>query len=132
MALVQLMVPGLAFFYAGLMRSPSVITMMVQNYSMMGLVTIIWLLVGFSLCFGEDRTLFGDITTFWGFKVMDDQPLEINGMPLWLIIQGLPSGHVLQSGMVLMNARTQGCSQQSHQVTYPTELFGHCGTREVH
>lgn len=89
MALVQLMVPGLAFFYAGLMRSPSVITMMVQNYSMMGLVTIIWLLVGFSLCFGEDRTLFGDITTFWGFKDVDDQPLEINGMPFVADIPGL-------------------------------------------
>ena len=89
MALVQLMVPGLVFFYAGLMRSPSVITMIVQNYSMMGLVTIIWLLVGFSLCFGEDRTLFGDITTFWGFKDVDDQPLEINGMPFVADIPGL-------------------------------------------
>ena len=43
MALVNLMTPGLAFFYGGLVRSSNVLTIMMQNYVSMGLVTIIWL-----------------------------------------------------------------------------------------
>lgn len=75
MALVQLMLPGLAFFYAGLLRQPSVITMIMQNFATMGLVTIIWFAFGFSLCFGDDVKLWGDITTFGGFKDVGGAPL---------------------------------------------------------
>ena len=52
MALVQLMLPGLAFFYAGLLQANSVITMIMQNFACMGVVTVLWFLGGFSLCFG--------------------------------------------------------------------------------
>lgn len=75
MALVQLMLPGLAFFYAGLLRQRSVITMIMQNFATMGLVTIIWFAFGFSLCFGDDVKLWGDITTFGGFKDVGGAPL---------------------------------------------------------
>ncbi|HEX3032270.1 MAG TPA: ammonium transporter [Bacillota bacterium] len=53
-ALVCLMTPGLAFFYGGLVRRKNVITIMMQNYISMGIVTIIWFLFGFSLAFGPD------------------------------------------------------------------------------
>ena len=55
MALVNLMTPGLAFFYGGLVRSSNVLTIMMQNYVSMGLVTIIWLVWGYSLCFGTSK-----------------------------------------------------------------------------
>ena len=42
MALVNLMTPGLAFFYGGLVRSSNVLSIMAQNYASMGLLTIIW------------------------------------------------------------------------------------------
>ncbi len=53
-ALVCLMTPGLAFFYGGLVRKKNVLTIMMQNFISMGIVTIIWVLFGFSLAFGKD------------------------------------------------------------------------------
>jgi len=53
-ALVCLMTPGLAFFYGGLVRKKNVLTIMIQSYISMGIVTAIWVLGGFSLAFGKD------------------------------------------------------------------------------
>jgi Amt family ammonium transporter len=53
MALVNLMTPGLAFFYGGLVRSSSVLTIMMQNYTSMGLIAMIWVIWGYSLSFGK-------------------------------------------------------------------------------
>ncbi len=52
-ALVLLMTPGLALFYGGLNRSKSVLNMMMMSFSCIGLVSILWLLYGFSLGFGR-------------------------------------------------------------------------------
>ena len=52
-ALVNFMTPGLAFFYGGLVRQQNVLTIIMQNFVAMGLVTIIWVVWGFSLCFGK-------------------------------------------------------------------------------
>jgi len=75
MALVQLMLPGLAFFYAGLLKQKSVVVMIMQNYAAMGVVTVMWFLFCFSLCFGPSKTFYGDITTFAAFKDVDGLPL---------------------------------------------------------
>jgi len=53
-ALVCLMTPGLAFFYGGLVSRKNVLTIMMQSYISMGIVTIIWFIAGFSLAFGPD------------------------------------------------------------------------------
>ncbi|KAF0091722.1 MAG: ammonium transporter Amt family [Fusobacteria bacterium] len=53
-ALVCLMTPGLAFFYGGLVNRKNVLTIMMQSFISMGVVTAIWFLVGFSLAFGTD------------------------------------------------------------------------------
>ena len=53
-ALVCLMTPGLAFFYGGLVRHKNVLTIMMQSYISMGVVTILWVLVGFSLAYSGD------------------------------------------------------------------------------
>ncbi len=53
-ALVCLMTPGLAFFYGGLVSRKNVLTIMMQSYISMGIVTIIWFTIGFSLAFGPD------------------------------------------------------------------------------
>lgn len=53
-ALVCLMTPGLAFFYGGLVNRKNVLTIMMQSFISMGIVTIIWFVVGFSLAFGPD------------------------------------------------------------------------------
>lgn len=64
-ALVQLMTPGLAFFYGGLVSDTSVLTMLMQVMVPMGIVTIMWYVFLFSLCFGESLTFFGNPGTFF-------------------------------------------------------------------
>ena len=54
-ALVALMTPGLAFFYGGLVRRKNVLSIMMQSFISMGIVTILWVLVGFSLSFSGDN-----------------------------------------------------------------------------
>ena len=53
-SLVMLMTPGLAFFYGGLVGRRNVLTIMIQSFVSMGLTTIIWYAVGYSLCFSGD------------------------------------------------------------------------------
>jgi len=52
---VFLMTPGLALFYGGMVRKRNVLSIMMQSYAAMGLVTVIWVLVGYSLAFGPDH-----------------------------------------------------------------------------
>jgi Amt family ammonium transporter len=60
-ALVLLMTPGLAFFYGGLVRHKNVLTIMMQSFISMGVVTLLWVLVGFSLAYsGDVGGLIGD------------------------------------------------------------------------
>ncbi len=53
-ALVLLMTPGLAFFYGGLVSSRNIISTMLQSFIALGVISLIWFVVGFSLAFGED------------------------------------------------------------------------------
>jgi Amt family ammonium transporter len=59
-ALVLLMTgPGLALFYGGLVRKKNILGTMMQSFSMMGVVTIMWAVVGYSLAFGHGNWLIG-------------------------------------------------------------------------
>ena len=53
-ALVMLMTPGLAFFYGGMVRSKSVLNMLMLNFIALAVVSVLWTLYGFSLAFGDD------------------------------------------------------------------------------
>ena len=53
-ALVLLMTPGLALFYGGMVRSKGVLNMIMMSFVAIALVTIVWLLIGYTLVFGED------------------------------------------------------------------------------
>jgi Amt family ammonium transporter len=59
-ALVLLMTgPGLALFYGGLVRKKNILGTMMQSFAMMGLVTILWALFGYSLAFGHGNSFIG-------------------------------------------------------------------------
>jgi Amt family ammonium transporter len=60
-ALVLLMTPGLAFFYGGMVRRKNVLGMLMQNYVVIGIVSIVWVLVSFSLAFGKGNGFIGDL-----------------------------------------------------------------------
>ncbi|MDQ1518290.1 MAG: ammonium transporter, Amt family [Actinomycetota bacterium] len=68
-ALVLFMTPGLAFFYGGMVRSKNVLGMLMQNFFCMGLVSVAWALVVFSLAFGGEGRYIGDFA-FVGLKTL--------------------------------------------------------------
>lgn len=57
-ALVLLMTPGLAFFYGGLARGKAVLNTMLMSFVAMGIVGVLWVVVGYSLAFGEGGNAF--------------------------------------------------------------------------
>lgn len=69
-ALVLLMTPGLAFFYGGMVRSKSVLNMMMMSVSSLGLVGVLWVLYGYSMSFGNDvgAGLLGNPAQYAGLK----------------------------------------------------------------
>ena len=68
-ALVLLMTPGLAFFYGGMVRAKGVLNMIMMSVSAMGVVTVLWVLYGYSLAFGNDvGNLFGNPAQYFGLK----------------------------------------------------------------
>lgn len=61
-SLVMLMTPGLAFFYGGLVGRKNVLTIMAQSFISMSITTVIWFLVGYSLCFsGGEGAFIGNL-----------------------------------------------------------------------
>jgi Amt family ammonium transporter len=61
-ALVLLMTgPGLALFYGGLVRKKNVLATMMQSFAMMALVTVLWAIIGYSLCFGSGNSFIGGV-----------------------------------------------------------------------
>ena len=67
-ALVAFMTPGLAFFYAGMVRSKNVLGMLMQNFFAMGLISVLWAVAGFSLAFGGTGKYIGNLD----FALMKD------------------------------------------------------------
>jgi len=71
--LVLLMTPGLAFFYGGMVHPRNIISTMMQSYIAMGIVSIVWIVVGFSIAFGESigsegYGIFGNPFTYFMFR----------------------------------------------------------------
>ena len=66
-ALVLLMTPGLAFFYGGMVRTKSVLNMMMMSMATIGIVSIIWVIYGFEFAFGSA----GKSAWYGAFKITD-------------------------------------------------------------
>ena len=74
-ALVLLMTPGLSFFYGGMVRGKNVLSTMLQSYMAMGVVSLLWVVVGFSLAFGDSiGGVIGDPRTFLMMRGVDGDP----------------------------------------------------------
>jgi len=67
-ALVLLMTPGLSFFYGGMVRNKNVISTMLQSFISMSVISLLWIVVGFSLAFGDSLGgIIGNPRTFFMF-----------------------------------------------------------------
>ncbi|MEX5636979.1 ammonium transporter [Parafrankia sp. FMc2] len=63
-AIVLFMTPGLAFFYGGMVRAKNVLGMLMQNFFTIGLISLVWSVIGFSLAFGEGNGFWGGFDFF--------------------------------------------------------------------
>ena len=68
-ALILFMTPGLAFFYAGMVRSKNVLGMLMQNVFAMGLISVLWVCIGFSLAFGGTNSIIGNVDFAFGYDI---------------------------------------------------------------
>ena len=65
-ALVLMMtVPGLALFYAGMVRKKNVLSTMMQSFAICCLITLVWMVAGYSLAFGNGGAVVGDLSRFF-------------------------------------------------------------------
>ncbi len=88
-ALVLLMTPGLALFYGGMVRAKSVLNMMMMSFGAMALISVLWVLYGYSIAFGNDVAfgLVGDPTEFFGLAgLMEDVTSEGGGLPVMAFV----------------------------------------------
>jgi len=78
-ALVLFMTPGLALFYGGMVSSKNIISTMLQSFVCMGVISIIWVVVGFGIAFGTDyHGLFGNPMEFFMFTgVLESKPWSL-------------------------------------------------------
>jgi Amt family ammonium transporter len=78
-ALVLLMTPGLAYFYGGMIDTKNIISTMLQSFIAMGVISVLWIVVGFSLAFGDSiGGLIGDPRSFFMFQnVLDGKPWSL-------------------------------------------------------
>ncbi len=73
--LVLLMTPGLAFFYGGMVQRKNVISTMLQSFMAMGVITLLWIVIGFSLAFGDSLGgIIGNPFTFPLFRGVGLEP----------------------------------------------------------
>lgn len=81
--LVLFMTPGLAFFYGGMVRQKNMISTLLNSYALMGFIMILWVLVGYSLAYGENVLggLIGNPATHYFFKNVGAQPAYDVGAP---------------------------------------------------
>src|SRR6476646_4339727 len=81
------MTPGLALFYGGMTKTKSVLNMFMMSFSAIGLVSILWLVYGFSVAFGDDVNGFwGNATQYLGSNVPTDALWGALDIPVYVFI----------------------------------------------
>ena len=81
-ALVLLMVPGLAMFYGGLVRSKNVLGTIMHSFIAMGIISVLWVIVGYSMCFGGN--------VLWGWFGWNPDYFFLKGIDTKIMDAGIP------------------------------------------
>jgi Amt family ammonium transporter len=93
-ALVTLMIPGLALFYGGMVRAKGVLNMMMMSFGALSIVFVLWIVYGFSLVFGESvggEGIIGDGSQFLFLNGLDNADALIGTIPaaVFVAFQGM-------------------------------------------
>ncbi|AGL00524.1 ammonium transporter [Desulfoscipio gibsoniae] len=86
-ALVFLMIPGIALFYGGMVRQKNVLNTMMMSFICLGVVTILWLVYGYSLAFGPDISKFIGDLSYFGLKGVGLEPTGTIPHQLFVVFQ---------------------------------------------
>jgi Amt family ammonium transporter len=81
-ALVLLMIPGLAMFYGGLVRSKNVLGTIMHSFVAMGIISVLWVVVGYSMCFGKN--------ILWGWFGWNPDYFFLKGIDTNIMDAGIP------------------------------------------
>ena len=97
-ALVLLMTPGLAFFYGGLVRSRNVISTIMLSFMSMAVVSVVWVLWGYSVAFGDGNQFVGDLSYVGlsGIEPGDDMLFAVFQMMFAIITPALITGAMVE------------------------------------
>ncbi|TFV70518.1 ammonium transporter [Blastococcus sp. CT_GayMR19] len=92
-ALVLLMTPGLALFYGGMVRAKSVLNMMMMSFGALALISVLWVLYGYSMAFGNDigAGLLGNPFEFFGLSGLLGTEGIDNGFAATSLVFTVPS-----------------------------------------
>ncbi len=86
-ALVLLMTPGLSFFYGGMVRAKNMISTLLQSFIALGVISIFWYVVGFSLAFGDSiGGIIGDPRSFAFFNNVGTAPHPVIALGLPFVL----------------------------------------------
>lgn len=85
-ALVLLMTPALALFYGGMVQRKNVLNTMMLSFIMMGMVSISWVLIGYSLTFGKSNGFIGSLEYLWGANISMTTPYGTQTIPAALFM----------------------------------------------
>jgi len=86
-SLVMLMTPGLAFFYGGLAGKRNILGIMIQTFVSLGITTILWVTVGYSLCFsGGEGGIIGNLDLAFLHGIAFDQAYDNGKYPVYIFI----------------------------------------------
>jgi len=80
--LVMFMTPGLALFYGGMVRAKNVLGMLMQNFFALGIVSILWAVICYSLAFGGTNDLIGNFDFAFFKNVATQAPPGLSGLPV--------------------------------------------------
>ncbi|PIZ26750.1 MAG: ammonia channel protein, partial [Chloroflexi bacterium CG_4_10_14_0_8_um_filter_46_9] len=76
-ALVMLMTPGVALFYGGMVRRKNLLSTMMMSFAILGLVSLLWVLYGYSLSFGPDKGGIIGGLDFIGLRTVGQEPSSV-------------------------------------------------------
>ena len=99
-ALVLLMTPALAFFYGGLVRSKNVLNTMMMSFVSLGVVGVLWALVGYSLAFSGTGTWLGDLS----FAMLNGVGLDAKGTIPHVLFMGFQGTFAIITAALISGA----------------------------
>ena len=134
--LVLLMTPGLSFFYGGMVQKKNVISTMLQSLMAMIVISIVWVVVGFSLAFGDDiGGVIGNPSTFFMFRHVgtathpdagtDDSARHLRAVP-----SEVRDHHAGADHRIVRRARAVLGGRDVHRALQPDHLLP-AGARDV-